>query len=122
MNKPKTVGNYIGSFPPEVQKILQQIRATIQKAAPKAEDAMGYGVASFRLNGKPLVYYAAFKNHIGFYPTAEGIHVFKDDLKDYEQSKGTVRFPIDKPMPLDLITKIVKFLASANIDRLENKV
>ena len=105
---PKNVDDYIASFPDDLQKILQQIRQTIRKAAPQAEEIINYGVPTFTLHGN-LVHFAGFKNHVGFYPTPSGIDKFKEELSKYEGAKGSVKFPLDKPMPLGLIRKIVKF-------------
>ena len=105
---PKNIDEYIAGFPRDVQEILKQIRTTITKVAPDAEEAIKYQIPTFVLNGN-LVHFAAFKNHIGFYPTPSGIEEFKDELSPYESAKGSVQFPIDKPMPLSLIEKIVKF-------------
>jgi uncharacterized protein YdhG (YjbR/CyaY superfamily) len=104
----KTVDEYISTFPASTKKILQQVRKTIKAAAPQAEDVISYNMPASKLNGI-LVYYAAYEKHIGFYPTGSGIKVFEDQLGDYKYSKGAIQFPIDKPMPVDLITKIVKF-------------
>lgn len=105
---PDNIDEYIAGFPSDVQVILRQIRTTIAKAAPEAEEAIKYRILTFVLNGN-LVHFAAFKNHIGFYPTPSGIEAFKDELSRYEGAKGSVRFPIDQPMPLRLIEKIVTF-------------
>jgi uncharacterized protein YdhG (YjbR/CyaY superfamily) len=105
---PRNIDEYIAGFPPDVQAILQEIRTMIKQAAPDAEEAIKYRIPTFVLNGN-LVHFAAYKNHIGFYPTPSGIEAFKDELSRYEGAKGSVRFPIDKPMPLSLIEKIVKF-------------
>jgi len=104
----KDVDDYINSFPSDVRKILIEIRSTVKKAAPKATEKISYGMPTFILNGN-LVYFAAFKNHIGFYPLPSPIKEFKKELSEYKTSKGAIQFPIDKPMPLSLITKIVKF-------------
>lgn len=104
----KTVDEYFGAFPKETQLHLQQIREAIQKAAPKAVEVISYNMPAFKQNGI-LVYFAAYKNHIGFYPTASGIKEFQSEFKNYNSSKGAVQFPIDKKMPLALIQKIVKF-------------
>lgn len=104
----RNIDQYIAAFPPDVQEILEQIRTTIREAAPEAEEAIKYRVPTFVLN-ENLVHFAAFKNHVGFYPTPSGIEKFKDELSSYEGAKGSVRFPIDKPMPLRLIKKIVAF-------------
>src|SRR5262249_42052646 len=105
---PKNIDEYIAGFPPEVQEKLEKIRATIRKAAPKAEEAISYMMPTFKLHGN-LVHFAAFKNHIGFYPAPRGIEAFREELSAYEGSKGTVRFSLDKPIPYALISKIVKF-------------
>ena len=108
IGSPKNIDEYIAGFPRDVQQVLKQIRATIKKVAPDAEEAIKYQVPTFVLN-ENLVHFAAFKNHIGFYPTPSGIAAFKDELFRYESAKGSVQFPIDEPMPLSLIGKIVKF-------------
>ena len=105
----KDIDEFIANYPSEVQTILKKIRTTIKKAAPKAEEAMGYGIPTFKLNGKNLVHFSAFKAHIGFYPTPSGIEHFKKELSVYESAKGSVKFPLDKPIPYALITKIVQF-------------
>jgi uncharacterized protein YdhG (YjbR/CyaY superfamily) len=107
---PKTIDEYIARFPRDVQAILKQVRATIRKVAPHAEEAIRYQIPTFVL-GENLVHFAAFKKHIGFYPTSSGIAAFKDTLAPYKSAKGSVQFPIDKPMPLRLIEKIVRFRA-----------
>lgn len=104
----RNIDEYIAAFPTDVQEILEQIRTTIREAAPEAEEAIKYRIPTFVLN-ENLVHFAAFKNHVGFYPTRSGIEKFKDELSSYEGAKGSVRFPIDKPMPLRLIKKIVAF-------------
>ena len=113
---PKNIDEYIASFPPEIQAKLEKLRATIRKAAPKAEEAIKYMMPTFTLHGN-LVHFAAFKNHIGFYPAPKGIEAFKDELAAYELSKGTIRFPLDKPMPYALIGKIVKLRVGQNLDK-----
>jgi uncharacterized protein YdhG (YjbR/CyaY superfamily) len=102
------IDSYIASFPKETQKILEQLRTTIRKAAPEAEETINYGIPTFTLKGN-LVHFAAFKNHIGFYPTSSAIEAFKKDLSAYDGAKGSVKFPLDKPIPFDLISRIVKF-------------
>jgi uncharacterized protein YdhG (YjbR/CyaY superfamily) len=104
----KTVDQYISGFPASTKKILRQVRKTIHEAAPEAEDVISYNMPAVKQNGV-LVYYAAYEKHIGFYPTASPIKVFGNQLSDYKFSKGAIQFPIDQPMPLDLITKIVKY-------------
>src|SRR5436309_4319459 len=103
-----SIDEYIATFPEEKQVLLQAVRATIKAAAPDAEERISYQMPAFALNGN-LVYFAALKNHIGFYPTSSGIEAFKDELSAYEGTKGAVRFPIDQPLPVDLISKIVQF-------------
>ncbi len=107
------IDDYIQSFPKEVQVYLQQIRNTIRKAAPKAEEAMNYGMPTFKLFGN-LVHFAAYKNHLGFYPAPSGLAAFKTEIEKYKHSKGAVQFPIDKKPPLDLIAKIVKYRVTVN--------
>jgi uncharacterized protein YdhG (YjbR/CyaY superfamily) len=105
----KTVADCIATFPPATQKLMRQVRATIKKAAPKAEEGIGYGMPAYKLNGKPLVYFSGYKSHIGFYATPTGHSEFKKELSKYKQGKGSVQFPLDEPMPLKLIERIVKF-------------
>lgn len=111
--KPKTIDEYISTFPKPVQSLLQQVRQTIHKAAPEAEEAISYAIPTFKLNGN-LVHFAAFKNHIGFYPAPTGLKEFEKDLSPYMQGKGSVQFSLDQPLPMALITKIVKFRAEQN--------
>lgn len=103
------IDEYIQQFPEEIQAILVQIRTTISTAAPEAIESISYGMPVFKFKGKPLVYFAAFKNHIGFYATPTGHTAFADEFSKYKQGKGSVQFPLDKPMPLALIAKITKF-------------
>lgn len=105
---------FIATFPPEVQAILQQMRSLIQQAAPEATETFGYGVPGFALQGN-LVYYSAFTNHVGFYPGAEAIEVFQQELAPYGTAKGTVRFPLDQPLPVDLIRRMVAFRVEKNL-------
>jgi uncharacterized protein YdhG (YjbR/CyaY superfamily) len=105
---PQTIDEYIASFPADVQEVLQKIRKTIHEAAPEATEKISYQMPTFYLKGN-LVHFAAFKEHIGFYPVPTGIEKFKKELSVYKQGKGSVQFPLDQPMPYDLITKIVKF-------------
>jgi uncharacterized protein YdhG (YjbR/CyaY superfamily) len=119
-SKAKNIDEYIAVFPKNVQEILQQLRATIHKAAPKAEEMISYNMPAFKLNGM-LVYFAAYKNHIGFYPTASGIRVFKNEISEYKNSKGAVQFPIDKPLPIVLISKMVKFRVKENLEKEQAK-
>lgn len=116
----KNIDEYIENFPEDVQEILQEIRATIRKAAPKAEEAIKYAIPTFVLHGN-LVHFAAYNNHIGFYPAPRGKDMFKKELSAYEGGKGTVKFPIDRPLPLTLISKIVKFRVKENLEKVEAK-
>ena len=108
-NKTETFDEYIKNFPADVQEILEKIHGIIKKAAPEAEESISYGMPAFKMNGKPLVYFAAWKNHIGFYATPAGNEAFKKELAPYEGAKGSVKFPFDKPMPYDLIKKIAEY-------------
>lgn len=112
MDKPKSTDEYISNFPAATQIILQEVRETIKNAAPNANESISYGMPAYKLNGKALVYFAGYKNHIGFYATPTGHAEFTEELAKYKQGKGSVQFPINEPMPLDLITKIVKFRIS----------
>lgn len=114
--KPKNFEEYVFQFPIETQVILDQIRTAIKKAAPNAEEVISYGMPAFKQNGI-LVYFAAYKKHIGFYPMPAALIAFKEDLSNYKSSKGAVQFPIDKPMPLALIAKIVKFRLKDNLEK-----
>lgn len=114
--KPNSVKEYIESFPKATQTLLKQIRAAIKKAAPLAEEIISYQMPAYKNNGM-LVYFAAYKTHIGFYPTASGIAAFKKELAIYKTSKGAVQFPIDAKLPLDLITKIVKYRVKENSEK-----
>lgn len=106
---PKDIDEYIAGFPVAVQEILEKIRMAIRKAAPGAEETISYQIPTFTLKGRYLVYFAAYKKHVGLYPAPRGIEGFKEELSGYEGGKGTVRFPFDKPIPFDLIRRIVKF-------------
>lgn len=119
-NRIETIDEYIKDFPKEVQKILNAIRRTINQAAPNAAEAIKYGIPTFVLNGN-LVHFGAFKNHIGFYPAPTGIEKFEKELSVYKQGKGSVQFPLDQPMPLDLITKIVEFRVKQNAEKAAKK-
>ena len=105
MKSSKTIDEYINWFPIDTQTLLEQMRATIHKAAPDASEAINYGIPTFKLNGN-LVHFGGFKTHIGFYPAPRGIEAFKKELEPYIAGKGTVQFPLDKPLPLQLITKL----------------
>ncbi len=105
----KTVDEYIQAFPKDVQGILKKMRQTIKEAAPGAVETISYQIPTFKLNGKGLVYFAAFKSHIGFYPIHTGVEGFKKELSRYKQGKGSVQFPLDQPIPYDLVKKITRF-------------
>ena len=113
-NAPQNIDDYIAGFPKDIQVILKKIRTTIGKAAPDAEEAMSYQMPTFKLKGN-LVHFAAFKNHIGFYPAPTGIEKFKKELAIYQGGKGTLQFPLDQPIPYDLISKVVKFRVKENL-------
>ena len=117
---PQSIDDYIAGFPQEIQELLEKVRRTIRQAAPDAEEAIKYQIPTFVLKGN-LVHFAAFKEHIGFYPAPTGIDKFRDELSAYESSKGAVRFPLDKPIPFSLISKIVKFRVRENLERAEAK-
>ena len=108
-NKFKTIDEYIKTFPKDVQSILEKMRQTIRKSAPDAVETISYQIPTFKLNGKGLVFFAAFKNHIGFYPVHAGEVGFKKELAKYKQGKGSVQFPLDKPIPYELVSKITRF-------------
>lgn len=116
----KNIDEYIKGFPLPVREILQKLRVTIQKAAPGAAETINYAIPTFTLNGN-LVHFAAFKNHIGFYPAPSGIEAFKKELSVYEGAKGSIKFPIDQPLPFGLITKIVKFRVKENQQKSTSK-
>ncbi len=113
--KPTTIDEYIASFPEDVQKKLVQIRQTIRQAAPEAEETISYAIPTFKLKGRYLVYFAGHKNHIGFYPAPTGSEAFKEELAVYKTGKGSVQFPLNQPLPFDLITRIVKFRVKENL-------
>jgi len=115
---PKNIDEYIAGFPDDVQEKLQEIRMTIRQAAPDAEEKISYQVPTFYLKGN-LVHFAAFKHHIGFYPTPTGTEKFQKELAAYKVAKGTARFPLDKPIPFALITEIVKFRVTENLQKAE---
>ena len=116
----KSTDAYIATFPEEVQKKLREIRATIKASSPQAEEKISYQMPAFTLKGN-LVYFAAFKNHIGFFPTASGVEAFENEISRYGHSKGTIRFPLDQPLPLELISRIVRFRVAENLRKAEAK-
>ncbi len=118
--KATTVDEYIAAFPADVQELLQEVRNTIRKAAPAAEETIAYAMPAYKLNG-PLVYFAGYKSHVGFYATPTGHQAFKKELSKYKEGKGSVQFPLDEPMPLKLIEKIVKFRVKENTGKAKAK-
>jgi uncharacterized protein YdhG (YjbR/CyaY superfamily) len=114
---PKTIDEYIAAFPQDVQDILEQIRMTIKNAAPEAEETISYAIPAFTLQGRALVYFAAYKKHIGLYPVPVGNAEFNAQLSVYVAGKGTVKFPLDTPIPFDLISKMVIFRAQEHVER-----
>jgi uncharacterized protein YdhG (YjbR/CyaY superfamily) len=115
--KPNPVVDYISAFPEEIQKILHQVRTTIKKAAPDAGEKISYGIPTFTSDDRYLIYFAGFKKHISIYPAPRGKEEFKKELSLYKGGKGTVQFPIDKPIPFNLITRIVKFRLKENSEK-----
>lgn len=116
----QSIDEYIASFPEETQKILQEIRAAIKAAAPNAEEKISYQMPTFFLNGN-LIHFAAFKNHIGIYPTPSGTEAFKEEIAKYKTAKGSIQLPLGEPMPLKLISRIVKFRVSENLQKPKTK-
>lgn len=116
----KNIDEYIAQFPENVQELLQQMRDTIHQAAPEATEAIKYAIPTFILHGN-LVHFGGYKSHIGLYPAPMGIEAFKAETAQYEGGKGTLQFPIDKPLPLDLVTKIVKFRIEKNLEKMKEK-
>ena len=114
--KATSIDQYISRCPENVQRIMEQIRIAIKKAAPDAEEVISYAMPAFRQNGI-LVYFGAFKNHIGFFPTAKGVETFKAEFSGYKGAKGSVQFPLNKPMPLDLISRVEKFRVKDNSEK-----
>ena len=117
---PRNIDEYIAGFPSEVQEKLQRMRAAIRKAAPRAQEAIKYAMPTFTLNGN-LVHFAAYKNHIGFYPAPRALQEFSEELSKYEGSKGAVRFPLDKPLPIGVIQRIVKYRVKMSKEAAQNK-
>jgi uncharacterized protein YdhG (YjbR/CyaY superfamily) len=116
-----SVDEYIGTFPEDVQKILVEVRTIIKSIVPDAKEKISYQIAAFELNGKNLIHYAGWKNHISMYPVPEGTDAFNKEMANYVDGKGTIKFPLDKPLPLDLIRKIVKFRVADNLKNAELK-
>jgi uncharacterized protein YdhG (YjbR/CyaY superfamily) len=118
--EPRNIDEYIARFPTDVREALQKVRLTIRKAAPAAVEKISYRIPTFALKGN-LVHFAGWKKHIGFYPSASGIEKFKRELSAYDGAKGSVRFPLDRPIPFNLITRIVKFRVAENLKKSEQK-
>jgi uncharacterized protein YdhG (YjbR/CyaY superfamily) len=116
----ENIDEYIDAFPQSMQKLLKAMRNTIRKAAPQAEETIKYGIPTFTLQGN-LVHFAGYKNHIGFYPAPKGIQQFKKETAKYEKGKGTLQFPLDQPLPLPLVAKIVKFRVEMNLEKAKPK-
>ena len=117
----KSIDEYILNFPAEVQEILKTLRRVIKESAPEAEEKISWQMPTFALHGN-LVHFAAFKNHIGFYPAPSAIDAFKNELSEYKGAKGSVQFPMKKPLPYELISKIVKFRVTENMKQAEDKL
>ncbi|MNQ94810.1 hypothetical protein D3C85_1103460 [compost metagenome] len=120
IKKPLNIDEYIGAFPNEVQEILEKVRMTIHKAAPDATEKISYSMPAFEQNGI-VVYFAAFKNHIGLYALPSGHEAFKEELSQYKSGKGSVQFPLNQQMPFELISKIVKFRVKENLEKAKKK-
>lgn len=117
----ESIDEYISNFPPEIQEILEKVRKVIKEAAPEATEKIGYQMPTFVLHGN-LVHFAAYKKHIGFYPAPSGIIAFQEELSRYKGAKGSIQFPLDKPMPYALIREIVKFRVAENIEKAAGKL
>ena len=118
-NRSKTgsIDEYIAEFPAETQEVLEQMRALIKATAPDATETISYAIPTFDLNGKHLVHFAGFQKHVGFYPIPTGMEAFKEELKPYKQGKGSVQFPLDQPLPVDLIRRIVEVRVAENTSK-----
>ena len=112
-----SIDEYIAGFPPETQKVLEEMRALIRASAPGATESISYAIPTFDLNGRHLVHFAGYKTHIGFYPVPSGLEAFKEDLMPYKQGKGSVQLPLGQPLPTDLIRRIVEFRVAENIGK-----
>ena len=120
MKKPGNVDDYIKGYPEDIQQLLEQVRKTVKKAAPEAVEVISYGMPGYKMNGM-LVWFAGHSRHIGFYPGASGIEAFKHELSGYKGAKGSVQFPHLRPLPLELISDIVKFRVSENLEKVTSK-
>jgi uncharacterized protein YdhG (YjbR/CyaY superfamily) len=116
-----TIKQYIASFPKELRPVLQSVHEIIAKSIPNVEETISYGMPTFKLNGHNLVHFAAYKTHIGFYPAPSGISAFKKELSGYSTSKGCVRFPIGKPLPLNIVAKIVTFRVKEDMNHVRKE-
>lgn len=114
------IDSYIEQFDPAVREKLQSLRSAIREEAPEAKEAISYGMPTFKFHGN-LIHFAAYRNHIGFYPAPSGINAFKEALSDYECSKGAIRFPMDRPLPLTLVRQIVQFRVRENSGKVKKK-
>jgi uncharacterized protein YdhG (YjbR/CyaY superfamily) len=112
-----SIDEYIAEFPPENQRVLEELRALIKASAPEATETISYAIPTFDLNGKHLVHFAGYAKHIGFYPTGSGIEAFENELKPYKSGKGSVQFPLGQPLPTDLIRRIVEFRVAQTTGR-----
>lgn len=117
----ETVDSYVASFPADVQSVLTRIRAAIKKAAPDAEETISYRIPTFKRNGTYLLYFAGFKMHVSIYPILSECPAFEDELAPYRSGRGTAKFPLDRPVPFDLIDKIVRFMADENARRVSGR-
>lgn len=113
--KPVSIDEYIAGFPKETQKVLEQVRAIIKNTAPDTEETISYAIPTFTMNKKYLIYFAGYKNHLSLYPAPTGNAYFEKEIKPYRSGKGTVQFPLDKPLPIDLIKRIVKYRMNENL-------
>lgn len=118
--KPRNIDEFISNYPQDIQLLLEKMRSTIKEAAPGVQEKISYGIPTFILNGN-LVHFAPYKNHIGFYPSPSGIQAFQKELTRYKSSKGAIQFPIDEPLPLKLINRIVKFRVKENLGKTKRK-
>jgi uncharacterized protein YdhG (YjbR/CyaY superfamily) len=116
----KTIDDFIRQFPQDVQIVLQKVRETIKAVAPEATESISYGIPTFQFHGN-LVHFAGYAHHIGFYPGSEGVEHFRDELTGYKTSKGTIQFPLDKPIPFDLIRRITEFRVEKNLNKVKKK-
>lgn len=117
MKKPTDIDTYIAGFPPETQLVLEQLRATVRKASPKAEQTISYAIPAFKLNGRMLVYFAGYKNHVSVYPVPKGDAALQKEIIAYRKGKGTLHFPLDKKLPLAFIARVVKQHVKENTER-----